>query len=53
VFISWHNLEFSVPLSREDKAKVRMQKRMLGEAAVAKSNTVAGMVLSKRDKDMK
>ena len=51
VFMSWHNLEFSVPLLREDKKKVETQKKLFGN--MSQGNYVAGMYLSARDPDMK
>lgn len=53
VFLSWHNLDFSVPLTKEDKQKVATQKKLFGDINMAKNNQVGGMYLSAKEKDQK
>ena len=55
MFLSWHQLDFAVPLTSDDKTKVRTQQKLFGDLSKNKSgaNIVAGIHLSSRDKDMK
>lgn len=53
MFLSWHNLDFAVPLMRADKQKVATQRKLFPNVALGSNNMVAGMYLSARDKDMK
>ena len=54
MFISWHNLDFSVPLTKDDKRKLATQKKLFGDLQSQLTGRTAHQIhVSRRDKNMK